>query len=234
MKESAKVNGYSTSGHWLAKGAPLVMRWQDLLTLQKGDAGILSAPEYFRDRVYDIRKYSYLALLHLSSFTDLLGYFQAPPPEIPLGWSGRLQFEFLRGRTALSHSLQQLSVRWTLPYSLLALAGALACGAMSLQSLLSSEPKLPDTTVVLTALATGYYLLIVLNLPRLAVPYAGGYWLPRLVLPALLVFHCLGFVLVELVGARLERWPVMPRVFRSGFAAYTLVACILFTGFLVG
>jgi hypothetical protein len=234
MSESAKVDGYSTSRHWLAKNAPRIMRWRDLLTLQKGDAAILTAPEYVRDRVFDPRKYSYMALLHLSSFTDLLGYFQPPPPEIPIGWSGRLQFEFSRSRTALSNSLQKLSARWSLPYSFLALAGVLTFGVLSLRSLLAAQPTLPDATVVLTALAAGYYLLIFLNLPRLADPYGAGYWLPRLVLPALLVFHCLGFALVDFVCTRLERSSVWPKTLRAGFAAYTLVACILFTGFLVG
>jgi len=234
MKESARVNGASTSGHWLPRGAPSVMRWRDVLTLQEGDAGVLAAPEYLRDRVYEFRKYSYMALLHLSSFTDLLGYFQAPPPEIPLGWSGRLQFEFSRRRDALSLSLQKLSVRWSLPFSLLALAGVLTGGALSLQSLLVAKSKLPDATVVLTALAAGYYSLVFFSLPRLADPYGSGYWLPRLVLPALLVFHCLGFALVDFVCARLGRWPAWPKAIRSGLAAYTAVACVVFVSFLVG
>jgi hypothetical protein len=48
------------------------------------------------------------------------------------------------------------------------------------------------------------------------------------VLPSLLVFFSLGFVLLDLAQRRFERLrPLVPAV-----AVYTLVACLLFVGFL--
>ena len=229
----SEVNqGNQLKGHWLAPGEPVVMRWSDILTLQKSDFGVLSAPEYFRDEVYHDRKYSYMGLLHLASVTDSQSYFQAPPPELTTKWDGRVRNEFRRTRSALSQALQTWSVRWSLPFSILAVTGTLFCGLLSLQSLLRSKPLLPDAVVVLTALAVGFYAPIFLNLHRVGDPYGAGYWVPRLVLPALLIFYALGFVAVDFVCQRLPQARAV-KLFLFVFAGYTLTACGLFVSFLV-
>jgi len=229
MAESSRVSGTVTSLVWLRKGEAPVMRWNDILLPKRGDLGLLSAPEFFRDKIYEVRKYSYPGLLHVSSFTDVMNLFQQPPTEIPTEWAARVQKPFLRDRTALSQAFQAWSVRWCLVYSALAVAGTLYCGVLSAASLALRRPLLPDATVVITVLAVGFFSPVFFTLTRVTDPYEGAYWLPRLVLPALLVFFTLGFVALD----SLCRSATPPRTtFLNVFAGFTLVACLLFVGVL--
>jgi hypothetical protein len=98
--------------------------------------------------------------------------------------------------------------------------------------LFSRPPALPDATVILTAMALGYYSPIFFSLHRLGDPYTAGYWLPRLVLPALLVFFSLGFLMVDTASRRWSPGSAVRRVIPWAFAGYTAVACLLFVGFL--
>jgi len=233
LHECAKLNGDVAVRQWLPKGAPSVMRWRDILSLQKSDLKILDAPEYLRGELYGFRKYSYLGLLHVASFTDVLGYFQPPPASVSTAWSERTEGPFARERTALSRALQVGSVRLCLIYTLLAIAGTLFCLVAGGLSLGLRRPLLADANVVLAALAAGYYSVIFFSLHRLGDPYTPGFWLPRLVLPALVVFLALGFVLLDVLCRPLERRPAILRTFLFVCGGYTLVACLCFVGFLV-
>jgi hypothetical protein len=232
MRESQKVHGSTTSGHWLPKEMDSVMRWSDILTLQQSDRGIFSAPQYFQDKVYDFRKFSYMGLVHLSSFTDCQNFFQTPPVTVSASWRQRVHQGFLRERTPLAQRLEQWSVAWCLPFSALAIAGTIVGGLLSVQSVVAKKkPLLPPVTFILTLLALGFYAPVFLSLHRVGDPYTAGYWLPRLVLPALVVFFMLGFVLVDGVGRRWKESRLV-RTISSVFLAYTLGACALFIGFL--
>jgi hypothetical protein len=232
MSESSKAKGTITDLVWLKKGEPAVMRWSDILLLKENDLKLLSAPEYFRDKIYQVRKYSYLGLLHTYSVTDAMNLFQAPPDAISTDWSQRAHKPFLRDRSARSQALQVWSVRWCLAYSALAVAGTLWYGALSAWSLLRRLPLLPDATLVMTVLAIGFFSPVFLTLTRVNDPYEAGYWSPRLVLPALLVFFSLGFVALDRLGQRWSSPLGGPVGFLRFCAGYTLVACLLFIGFL--
>jgi hypothetical protein len=52
------------------------------------------------------------------------------------------------------------------------------------------------------------------------------------VMPAVLAFLCLGYVLLELVQARLARWPRLQALLPRAALAHGLVACGLSVGFL--
>ena len=232
IRETRKLKGDVATGQWLPAGAPAVMRWRDILTPQRSDLGLLSAPGYVSGKLYGFRNFSYPGLLHVSSFTDPLDAFQAPEGAVPFDWDHRTRVPFARRRTAESQALQTASVRMGLAFSVLALVGTSACGALGLLSLLSGRPRIEDPTLVVTALAAGFYLTIFLSLHRLGDPYTPGFWLPRLVLPALLVFFCLGFVLLDLVFRTAWarggwRRPVPWIVF-----SYTAVAYVVFAAFL--
>lgn len=224
--------GGRLTGHWLAPDEPPVMRWSDILLLKKSDLGIFSAPEYYRDEVYGYRKYSYAGLVHLSALTDCQSFFQPPPPEIDPAGFAPAPYEFQRVRAPLSQFLQSWSARWNLPFSILAVLGTLVCGALATVSLLRSAPLVPPVIIVLTLLALGFYGPIFLNLHRVGDPYTAGYWVARLVMPALLVFYLLGFVLVDLACRRLASTAAAHRI-ALGFAGYTFVGCALFVSFLV-
>lgn len=232
MHESTAVKGEVTNKQWLPRGAPSVMRWRDMLMLERNDAETLDAPGYFGGKLFTTRKYSYPALLHVSAVTDVFGFFQAQPAGISTEWDSRTQDSFKREPTSLSHSLQVGSVRWCLPVSALAVVGTILCIGLSLFALATGNPLLPDPAIVLTALAFAFYSVIFFSLPRLGDPYTPGFWLPRLILPALVTFYALGFVGLDLLCARQGPKRFAPRVLPPVFAAYTLVACVLFVGFL--
>ena len=56
--------------------------------------------------------------------------------------------------------------------------------------------------------------------------------MPRLILPALLVFFCLGFVFLDSAYRRLQRFGAAANALVWAFTGYTLVACTVFAGFL--
>ena len=232
LRECERANGVLTNGQWPPKGTPPAMRWSDILTLQRSDLALLSAPEFAKGELFGFRSYSYPGLLHVSSVTDILGFSQPPPATLPRDWDRRTQEAITRTRSTRSQVLQEASVRWCIVYSALAVVGSLYCLCLSALSLPFRKPYLPEETVVITALAAGFYAPIFLNLHRVAFPYLLGYWLPRLVLPALVVFYGLGFVLLDLAARNLERPFPGRNLFLYVFAGYTLVACLLFVGFL--
>jgi hypothetical protein len=232
MNESIKVNGYSTTNHWLLKGEPSVMRWRDIFTLNSRDIQLLSAPEYFKDHLYENRQYSYVGLVHISTFTDCQNYFQPPPKDISTDWKNRNQADFMRSRTKISKILQTLTVNWCIPFALFTIASTIYCLLLSVPSILIPTNKLGIPTAIITLLAAGFYGMIFLNLHRVSNPYFSGYWLPRLIMPPLTIFLILSFVGLETL---LKKLPLLQRYSSAIFStclAYTAVACVFFVSFL--
>jgi len=232
MGESSRMGGTITDLVWLKKGEPAIMRWSDVLLPKRSDLALLSAPEYLGDRIYAVRKYSYPGLLHVASVTDVLNLFQAPPARVPVDWAHRVEEPFLRERSARAQILQRWSVRGCLVYSGLALAGTLFFAYRCVQSLVRRAELVADSTAVVFVLAVGFYSPIFATLTLLNDTYEGGYWLPRLVLPAILTFYCLGFAALDGLCQWIARLRRTPQVFLNAFAGFTLVACGLFVGFL--
>jgi hypothetical protein len=229
IHECEKLKGDVATGQWLPRGAPSVMRWRDILTPQRSDLGVFSAPGYLTGNLVGFRTYSYLGLLHVSTFTDVMDIFQPPPEGVPTDWDRRTDDLVTRQRSSQSQTLEVAAVRLGLPFTLLGIAGTLGCLVLGAATLLSGRPLIPAATLVLTALAAGFYSLIFFSLHRLGDPYTPGFWLPRLVLPALLVFLCLGFVPLEWASRRLDRAraPVLWAIL-----GYTSALCLVFLGFL--
>jgi hypothetical protein len=84
----------------------------------------------------------------------------------------------------------------------------------------------------MTALAVGFYSTVFFSLHRLADPYTPGFWMPRLILPALVVFLSLGFVAVDSACRHFERHRLARSVVPWTFTVYTIAACAVFVGFL--
>jgi hypothetical protein len=232
LRESIRVHGEVDGVEWLPRDMPPVMRWSDLLLPGVADFRLLSAPDYFKGKLYMDRAFSYPGLLHVASFSDVLSNFQ-PPPTISTDWDHRYQLHIVRDRSARSQVLQEISVRAGLVFSILALTGLAFASVGSMASLVTGRPLVPDAVCVLTLLAISCYGQIFLSLPQLRHPYPEGYWLPRLVIPSLLVFFLLGFFLVERAAGLLERRGRPPGPFLVAFAGYTFAACLIFCGFLV-
>jgi hypothetical protein len=209
------------------------MRWHDILTLEKKDWGIFSAPQYFQDRLYDFRKFSYMALVHLTTFTDHQNFFQVPPKNVSENWRQRAKDSFQRERTPSAHRFQKWSVAWCVPNSIFAIVAAVGFAVLALHGLLFPQRAfVPPSSIVLVLLAWGFYSPIYFSLHRVGDPYTAGYWLPRLVLPALISFFVLGYAVIDFVVLRLGRFPVLAKGLSWVVLAHTAVACAIFVAFL--
>jgi len=182
------------------------MTWADLLLVKPSDRRILDAPGYWDIVVINGQNeyalsqrhdYSYPALLHLGIYTDVLDYagggqlHDLPPrPEPQKTWS-----------------------RWAVRLGLLSSAGiflaVLAWVARSAAALVI--PRLAPATGVLVwgLMALAWYLPLVLLLPYLHNVYEWGYWLPRLLIPALWGFGLLFFAAVDGLLAPRRRLPAL-------------------------
>ncbi|HEY1765218.1 MAG TPA: glycosyltransferase family 39 protein [Opitutaceae bacterium] len=230
MRQVLQNNGSVEGAIWNPKFAPPPMRWRDLLLFQASDSKLFAAPDYFRGELFWPRAYSYPALLHVACFSDLLGNFQTP--RVTTDWKHRSQVYVYRWRSPLSQVLQEISVASGLIFSALAVVGLAVCGVMSVLALATDKPRIPLAVTVLTLLALGYYVPQFYSLHYLARPYSLGYWLPRLIIPSLVVFFILGFVLLDLAAGRLERSRRNSGPLLIGFAGYTLACCAIYCGFL--
>jgi hypothetical protein len=93
-----------------------------------------------------------------------------------------------------------------LPFFLLALVAVPVMFARGMYAALVTHNHRGRLTVLIALLAGAFYINIVGFLPYVPDAYYGGYWLPRLVVPALLCFYALGFALLD---------GVLPRAWHS-------------------
>ncbi len=136
-------------------------------------------------------RFSYPGLFHLGTFTDLLNIFQYDPTD---GYFGR--------RDAWHQRWMALAGKTALPWALW-LAGSLVflLAFRLLPGLVAPARNSPGTET-LTLLCLGWWGNIIVFFPFIPDVYLGGYWLPRLILPALLVGLLLTVGLVDGVVAR--------------------------------
>jgi hypothetical protein len=197
---------------------PASMSPASIVFLRPADRRLLDAPVYnetsalpqeVRDATERLKyelllqdRYSYLALTHLATFTDLLNIFQYDPSDEPFG-----------KRDARNQRLMALAVKTALPITLLCLAaGAALTVGFLLFGVFAPARSRADAEAVLL-LALGWLGNIIVFLPRVDAAYWGGYWLPRLILPALLLLFLLTFFLLDrlLKGAvgRVAAWALL-------------------------
>lgn len=174
------------------------MTWRSVLLPKKSDARIFKAPGYFDPSpipnaglplLYD-NSYSYPALLHLAVFTDVLDYAN--------------QGATINGkpRPKTQKSFSQVAVWLGLMFSVPAFLAVVAFAGRTVLALF--WPRLaPNTgTLVWGVTALVWYLPLVIVLPYLHNAYAWGYWLPRLILPALWGFALILFATADGLLAR--------------------------------
>ena len=188
------------------------MTWSSVLLVKSRDNRIFDAPGYWDPPanpgaglpLLASNSYSYPALLHLAIFTDVLDYANqggtdngTPRPE--------LQKKFSR-----------FAVRFGLLFSVsafLAMAAFIGRTAFAI-----FRPSVAPSTgaVVWGIMALTWYAPLVAVLPYLHNSYEWGYWLPRLILPALWGFALILFSTAERVFAGRRN------------AAYVIAALVLF------
>jgi 4-amino-4-deoxy-L-arabinose transferase-like glycosyltransferase len=179
------------------KGSAMNLR--SILFWRSHDAHILDAPPYDEKGVllpiigntpsHDFNllspnKYSYPALLQLGIFTDIMNIYQFDPYD---GGLGR--------RSAENQAKMRFAVR---SGALFFLAGLLMTPTLTFQTFRGSV-RGQRACVILTIIALAgllYFFNIVAGLP-FVMAYWGGYWLPRLILPALITFTLTAFVAAD-------------------------------------
>lgn len=199
---SAHTHGYMTEKHWLRKGAAPEMNYWDLFSIKASDAQLFLAPEYFRAPQYrapqyfnhDIRvphKHSYLALSHLSIFTDPMNLFQdlRVPPHLDITLTPD-QKTRRPWKTPLMMASMSLGILWTV----LALIGTPWIFFAAIKNLWRDELQREHITAVL---GIAYFLIIFLPIPFVDSGSRYGYWTPRLILPPLLYFFWAGFLVID-------------------------------------
>jgi hypothetical protein len=115
-------------------------------------------------------RYSYPGLLHLGVFSDALNYSHPTDDKY---------------RPEPQSSFARWSVRLGLFFSI---PGALACLALAYRlivSLVQRQVRVPIGTLVWVACGAVWYFPLVIQLPYIHHSYDWGYWLPRLILPAI-------------------------------------------------
>ena len=137
-------------------------------------------------------------------FTDVLNYFQEKP-RLSEHWDKHARDSDGLPRARVSTIWSPIAVVAALPVSAAALLGGLWFSVTSLAWLAGKRGRLVMPLAVLSLLACGFYAPIILNITKVRGAYTCGYWLPRLVMPSLLSFLILGFVIVERAIAALPR-----------------------------
>lgn len=169
------------------------MTWRSVLWPRVEDTYLLSAPTYWEpsDRPNDARqteseaarrqvgsaqrllqnnRYSYPGLLHLGIFSDVLNYSH-PADD--------------KNRPEPQRSYARGSVRLGLLFSITGVLACLVFVYRLIVSLAQRQVVLPRGTLAWAVCGAVWYFPLVLQLPYIHTAYERGYWLPRLVLPAI-------------------------------------------------
>jgi len=224
MRLSSRANGTTVVSQWLAPGEPIQMTVADLVLLKRADREILKAPQFFQDELWQPHKYSYLALLHLATFTDVLNYLQEKP-RLSAHWDVHMRDSDDLPRARAATIWSPIAVVGALPVTAAALLGALWFLVASLAWLAGQRGRAVMPLAVLCLLACGFYAPLVLNITKVKCPYSCGYWLPRLAMPSLLSFLILGFVTVDRAIAALPRGR---GICARSCLVYTAILCVVF------
>ena len=201
------------------------MEWRSLLMLRPADRDVLRAPQYLDrttvdgvevDNLLVINRHSYPALLHLSMFTDVLNIFQYDAAD-----------SYFRPRNDLNQRLMTIAVRSAIPLSLLMIAATLTYllrVPRCLRRLRAFRGGNELPAMILVAFSVAFFANISLFLPFMQYAYHHGYWLARLVMPALLGCCFLGFVFLD----EILRWTAA----RAAVLAYAAAQAALHASFL--
>lgn len=182
------------------------MTWRSLVLVKGTDVRILDAPTYwdfersegkFRRMLLAPNNFSYPALLHLGIFTDVSNFAAG-------GWN-----DARNPRPALQQVASIIAVRTGLLFSISVLAVVLLF-AFHVAAALLGRDGLPSAGVVVWGLlAAAWFVPLAGLLPFVHHVYDWGYWLPRLILPALWGFSLLLFFNLDRIFSekpRASRW----------------------------
>ena len=180
------------------------MTWRSLLLPYSRDGRIFAAPSY-RDEAVDSHgksylpllqpnNYSYPALLHLAVFTDILGV------------ANTNRDGFGANRPEPEKAAARLAVASGVVFSLATLAATILFSLQFIAALVRRKAP-PFSLSIWFLFGACWFVPLVAVLPYVQHAYQWGYWLPRLILPALWCFFLLPFAALGAMPA-----PLRPRL----------------------
>ena len=190
LRSRASIEFTSTTGAEMALS--------DMLLLHRHDPHILSAPPY--DQLADLRdgtpvsfpyellrqhRYSYAALVHLGLFTDIMNIYQYDPTD-----------NYFGPRSRSNEKRMRIAVKTSLLFSLAGLALTAIMIAKAFYGSIIQRRSEYAEWAALAICGLGWFLNIFVFLPTVQA-YVGGYWSPRLILPALLCFTMLCAITID-------------------------------------
>jgi len=184
------------------------MTFRSLAGLKRSDARIFGAPMYWDERMDRAHRfypmlvnngYSYPALLQLSLFTVVLNCTNP-------AHRGRIDAARSRSQFAAAND----AVRFGLFFSVSAMVAVAAFSLGAIKSLLEGDRPFPLVSFVWYDLAMAWYAPLVMVLPFVGDVYDGGYWMPRLTLPAIGIFFILAFAAADRLAAKMGPTPGSP------------------------
>ena len=201
--QSSRVQGARHSRRfWLPKGGPQPeMDYKDLFLVKAADLELFKAPEMFKREPSDgnnyhvgfrvAHKHSYLALSHMSTFTDTQNLFQDLPVPPSIDYHLIPDFKTRRPwKTPVNVASMSLGTLWTV----LALIGTPWIFFGAVRHLWRDKLEREDVAALL---GIAYFLLMFLPIPFVIWGCLYGYWTPRLILPSLLFFFWAAFLLLD-------------------------------------
>ena len=105
-------------------------------------------------------------------------------------------------RTERNHKRMHVAVRTAIVASVVATVGVITLLFGSIVGVLFRRQNANLGVLLVLLLSVAWFANIVVPLPLVAAPYMAGFWLPRLVAPALLGFFIVGFVFFDRVTWR--------------------------------
>ena len=165
--------------NWAGTGE---MSWTSLLGLKLTDLRILDAPGYWDKGakpgdsampLLEANGFSYIALLHLGVFSDVLDF------------ANRGSTDNGAPRPPIQKHYSQFAVRGGLVWFMMGVTGFVLLIWRTLR--FKSDPfrRPPSVVIVWAILGAAWFFPLVLTLPFVYHVYDWGYWLPRLIIPAI-------------------------------------------------
>jgi 4-amino-4-deoxy-L-arabinose transferase-like glycosyltransferase len=201
--ETTRVKDSLARSIWLPKGGgpgQPDMGWKDLFSVKAADLELFRAPEMFKHEPSDggyhvgfrrAHQHSYLALSHLSTFTDTWNLFQDLPGAHNIDRYLIPDFHTRRPwKTPVMAASMSLGTLWTA----LALIGTPWIFFGAVKNLWRDKLEREDVAALL---GTAYFLLMFLPIPFVYWGCLQGYWMARLILPSLLFFFWAAFLLLD-------------------------------------
>ena len=158
------------------------MTWTSLLGLKLTDSRIFDAPGYWDTStkpgapgmpLLEANGYSYIALLHLGVFSDVLDF------------ANRGSTDNGAPRPPAQKHYAQFAVRGGLAWTLIGVSGIFFLITRILRFESDSFRRPPSVVIVWAILGAAWFFPLVLTLPFVYHVYDWGYWLPRLIIPAI-------------------------------------------------